>query len=261
MKYLYYTYLDFRTNLAYKTNFVFRFLSVPVSLAIMFFLWSTVYRNSPTEKIAGFGFKELILYYVVIRLLNHAIGYLDVTAQISSEIKKGRILLILSRPLHYVYVQFFSRLFSMSIALGYLAVFLVAFFTVRPLSALSVLFPLLLSIGLAAANFYLLCFILGTSAFFLKNTTGIAYLFKYVFELFSGLLIPFSFAGAKWLWVLESQPFATVLYIPTRILLQRPDFAEMMRMVIIQSCWFLALAALQGLVWRNGLLRFDANGG
>ena len=90
--------------MAYKFN-IFMWLFVTVfEVAVVVFLWISVYKNSPEGAdsiINGFTFKEMITYVVMINIFTFITMDGSTLWQINDEIKMGTISIAFTRPISY----------------------------------------------------------------------------------------------------------------------------------------------------------------
>jgi ABC-type uncharacterized transport system permease subunit len=84
----------------FRANLLSWVLYSPLQIVILVLLWRIVF--SYTERVGGFGFEEMILYYLVVHLLRRVVEpVLGVNFEVWTEINKGTLDVYLARPLAY----------------------------------------------------------------------------------------------------------------------------------------------------------------
>ncbi len=134
------------------------------------------------------------------------------------------------------------------VALGLLAVSARA---APPPAGLAMLAVLGILGGLIAILLYTLA---GLSAFWVRKTLPAMLIIQKLIFLLGGLFAPVSLYSGWLRRLAEASPFAAGLYWPARQVID-PSLAAFWRALGWQVLWIAVLAALTGLIWRQGLRR------
>ncbi len=237
---------------AYKFNIFSWMLVVASSLLCMFFLWQSVFQNSPTDVINGYTFKELISYTIIINIFAFTVGGGETQDAIREEIRKGQIAMSLIKPISYRLRFVFTTLGSLiasDLIIGFpvlaVATVLLGANGFMEIPALEV-FLLNLLFFLAAQLFAQLLYdcidyIFGIICFYTMASFGLAQIKDVIINFLSGMLIPIAFfpeAAAKFINYL---PFVGMAQNPALIYLGRMDMGEAVAAIGMQIVWLIVL--------------------
>jgi ABC-2 type transport system permease protein len=114
------------------------------------------------------------------------------------------------------------------------------------------------SIVLAVLVSFGIRFIANICGFWLIEIRGVAYLFYFVMNLLSGLLVPIAFFP-RWLQVIaEALPFQAAFMVPVRIALGQTNAWQGLA---IQAIWAVALALLAQIILGRAIRKIEVQGG
>jgi len=102
--------------------------------------------------------------------------------------------------------------------------------------------------------------IVGLFAFWLASTIGLAILYSRLTMLLGGMLMPLEIFPDRWRPILESLPFATVVYGPARMFVA-PDAKLLTNVAKVQVASLLVYALAAGVIQHIALKRIQSNGG
>ena len=106
------TYMPFARNIfqkliSYKANVIMFIFGDGLMLAVSYYLWRAIYDSADNKIINGFTANEMILY-VFISFLTSLMTSVDISYDISDEVKSGSIAINLIRPISYEKRMFFQ---------------------------------------------------------------------------------------------------------------------------------------------------------
>ena len=92
-------YTAARSNIAYRTEVLFRSLFLAVILYIFMRLWTVVYAESENGRIAGLTLPQMLWYLVITEAIFMSAP--GVWAEVDQDVRTGRLAVQLIRPLSY----------------------------------------------------------------------------------------------------------------------------------------------------------------
>lgn len=262
MSYLSFIKIGFKNVLAYKFEVLMWTITIPVSLAIYFFLWGSIYAYTGQEIIRGFTFPELLSYFVLVEL-TATITWTQVDNRIAGRVRSGDLVVTLIKPakvyFNFLFRQFGGLLFHVPINAPLLLAIGIYFFDLNIVS-FAHLSLYLLSLVLSLLLFYSFAFLLGTSSFWLKEYSGIRMIKDGVIWLFGGGILPIVFFPNFAQKILAFLPFQYMLYTPVQIFLGNFAFNEIYRIIALQIIWIVLLYVFIQIVWKKAMLKFSGVG-
>ncbi len=252
-----------RSETVYKTDYIFSFISLLVSLFVFYFLWSSIFSYNKIETLGGLTLFQIIAYMSV----NFCIGRFFATFiefDIEEEIKYGKIASILAKPLNYKNYWFFmnsadSMLLGIASALGLAAAFLIFNLAVpNPLN----LAAFLVSLSIAFVINFSLMFLVGIYAFWSHGSIwGMKRLLELVSTTFSGYLIPL-YLFPDWLKSIAlALPFQAMYNIPASIFIEKIAGVEMLFAIAQQLFWAAVIFFITKFAWSRAKKKYIVQGG
>lgn len=249
-------------GLAYRTGFFISIVGNLVYIAVLYFLWRSVYAGQ--DEINGLTFDQTLLYVAlgstVFVFLKTHIDWI-----MSYEIREGEIVTYLVKPLDY---QMVMLTFGGAIAL--LGAVIVTVPTIVLLVwVLGVSWPVGVGTLLAVPALFLgflisFCFdyAVGLSGFYTESIWGLGIVKDTLVLVLSGALIPLQFFPEAVRDVLYWLPFQAVYHTPLMMLTQ-PDrpIEEPLAAMAIQLAWAVVLFALSRLFYSRAIRVLRIAGG
>lgn len=262
--YLRLAYMDFLVSKEFAAAFLAQLLYLPVSLGIVYLVWSKLYAEHPElAGVSGMGLKAVICYYLatnIILFITNKFWYLNYP--IWSDINKGNLSIYLARPIDYMAFRFFRECGSLTLnsLLGTAGIALIG--TVFGLCDLSVLkvAVFLLSLAESIVLVFLLQFIVATLTFWTDKIFGIRDVIFHVVQFLSGLVLPLAFFPGWARSALDLLPFKFIYNYPAMVLVQG-DLRAVLREQPCVLLWVLGGCLLVRKFFNFGLKRYVANGG
>ena len=233
----------------YKLEFFGEYLRIPIQIGLLYALWSIVFAISGKTLIGGLEFEGFVFYIGMAAFVSSALPAWEVSEKISDFITRGKIIMILVRPVHFI-PFFFAREAADFVTRGLLAVAvfgltgaLLGWFI--PSHAWTIpLFVVSLVLGLSLQYLVTLC--VGMMAFFMYTTWGVRGLMNTLKGFFSGELIPLTLFPAGLGFVASVLPFKYVLFVPLFVYLEQYSYGESLRMLALQ-CLYIIVALFASL--------------
>jgi ABC-2 type transport system permease protein len=250
----------------YRFDFVLSLLLDPIILIFKILIFKAIYDYNHTDVILGYTYSQMIWYFAGINFIYYLV-WNDIDNSLGNSILSGHIVLQLSKPVSIINWEL-AKTASYKIG-GILFQFLPSFiiYTIiifpKFLTALAVLKFFILCI-FAFFLFYLLNFLIGTTAFVLKSIVSIQQIKFILLNFAAGIFLPIDFYPEIIQQILKFTPFPYVCYIPIQFLLNQPVTAGwnyFMMVVLIQLVWIGLLYLLCHVCWRRLVKLFCAPGG
>jgi ABC-2 type transport system permease protein len=248
---------------AYRTHSMVSIFVGPVYFIVQYFIWKAVY--SGRANINGIELSGMLTYFGATALIGYlTMDFADWNLQML--VRTGKFLTFALRPIHHRFFALSQKVVHR--ILGFLFEFLpcLAIFTflfninMMPKS----LFWTIISILLAfLMNFYI-NYIIGTTAFWFVQSTGIRRVFNLLQSIFSGTLIPLVFFPLSLQKLLFFLPFQYVSYVPAMVFTGKYSLANISmpisHIVLIQAVAVIVTGILSEGVYRVSMKRFTGVG-
>ncbi len=237
------------------------YLSLPFAMLIYILIWGVFFSNQ--NKIGGFSYAEMLIYLFLTLLFRGLGDKLSEVNHVEDEIRKGKILIYLTRPIDYFFFCLGNRIgsvFVMSIItipllLGsYLYVF----------GGLPILFPhlllALLLVYLGVLVLFEVYYIVNLLAFWFEEVWGFRRGIITVSWLFSGGVVPISLMPETLQTIAKILPFHHAAGIPSLFLLGKESLSTYFESFLILGGWAILLFFAQKYLWKKGLKKYDGKG-
>lgn len=233
-------------------------------LAIILFVFVQLWRitlGAEGAALDGFTLNEMIWYYVGTETI--ILSMMPIHRVLEREIREGEVAIRLNKPIDYVGFhaaaflgEAFVRLFVLVGVGGLVTTALVGplDFQWTSLPALLLIFftSLLLNFAYGA--------IIGLSAFWTEDVTGLFFVMDRMKWLLGGFLLPVSMFPEPLKTLAELLPFRWMIYEPAKLLVHF-SWTEFARVLGAQALVFAAVGGLVMLLNYRGMKRLNVNGG
>jgi ABC-2 type transport system permease protein len=257
--------LELRKVFAYRTDFWIRFLgSLGASIAIAYYLWSTIFADTGLDRIEGYTFPMLMLYYVLVPLVA-GITQSAVPGAISDEIYGGTLTRYLIYPVPFFPLKLMGSLAGMAIALVQLLMVLACYAVFVGFPAEAPLTPLTVLAGLAAAGaasivYFLLATAVEMVAFWADHIWSLNVMLMFCVRLLGGAMLPLALFPTWAAQALRYTPFPYVVAFPIETMMGRTTSADWLQAVAVLAVWGVLLLGLDRLLWRWGSREYTGVG-
>ena len=247
--------------LTYRAQLVIWLLASLFPLIMMTVWLSVVDQVGPA---AGWGRNDFISYYVAAAVLFHLTSG-DLSWSWDSEMRSGDLSFRLLKPVSPVHHHIAMDIGLVSVTAALLVpvvlVLTAVLDSVRyPIGAGAfVLFLAAVVLGFAVSIAMSLAFAMG--AFWSTQTAGLYWLWWGAGAFLSGWVAPVSVLPAPLQRAAQVLPFRSVLGFPLELLLGRLDPDQIMAGFAVGLSWLVLLTAAQRVLWRRGIVRYQAVGG
>ncbi|MDD4112342.1 MAG: ABC-2 family transporter protein [Herbinix sp.] len=248
---------------AYRTHSMVSILVGPIYFIVQYFIWTAAYGGK--TQLNGMDLTQMITYFGASTLIGYlTMDFADWNLQML--IRTGRFLTFALRPIHHRFFAFSQKVGHR--VLGLVFEFIPCYIIFTLLFKVS-LVPThigwtILSVMLAfLMNFYI-HYILGMTAFWFTQSTGIRRVFDLLSGVFSGVFIPLVFFPQALQKILFFLPFPYMSYVPVMVF--TGDFAlagiqmDIPVIVGIQGLAVCITILISEVVYRASMRRFNGVG-
>jgi ABC-2 type transport system permease protein len=257
-------------RMAYRSDFLIgtflRFLPVLTTLL----LWNAVYAGSGKEKIAGFPLPVMISYLLLIHISRMFSSMPGLAGGIARDIRDGSLKKYLVQPLDMIgyllaYRVAHKAAYIVTSALPYALLFFLARdnfvqwggWQAMPAYAASLIMAFLIGFFFEA--------MIGLAGFWLLEVTSVIWIVTTLNYFVSGQMFPLEVLNLpKYSYVyhvLQCLPFKYLAYFPAMVFLGEIRGEALVRELLIEACWVVALVLMTRWLYATGLRRYSAFGG
>ena len=245
--YLEFAKKSFQRQLQYRTANYSGFVVNIFFFLMRVYVFMALYENR--DVVAGFSLVDSITYFGMTQAMLMVVGIFGREArEIAESVRNGQVATDLMKPIDYHLFAYFRQIgrslyFYIFRGLPIFAV-LVLFFQWNPPHSWGALFLFHFSLALGAVITFSISFMLGISAFWLMDISGLQQMTMGAGMFFSGYLIPIAFFPAGFDKVCEWMPFIGQGYLPVAIYLGKYAGGEMVSMLARQMIWAVILVLM-----------------
>jgi len=253
--------LELRKIFSYRVDFWIQFLAGPsVQIFVAFFLWKIIFITQAIHEVGGYSFQELMLYYITIPFIEKGLLFQQRSDSLSQEIYDGSLTRYLIYPLALFPYKFCQQLAHILISLLQLGLALFLLYIINyfyPFFSFSIelkhlpLFFLFILLG--ALLSFLISSFLELIAFWADHIWSLLILFQMSLSFIGGGRLPLSIFPEWSQSFLLHLPFASILYIPTNVLIGHPIGISYISAIMVSLFWILFFSVANNFLWRRGL--------
>jgi viologen exporter family transport system permease protein len=260
-KYIWIGFTAVRTNLAYLGEAASRVIFLGVILYIFLRLWQVTYAETKADQLAGLSLRQMLWYLAMTEAI--VLSTPRIAQEVDQDVRTGSLTVQLIRPLSYPLYRLWVSLGERTVRflLNALVGSLVAWLFVGPISLTPVgLAIFALALPLAFVLDFLGNFIIGLTAFWLEDTSGLTLIYSRLTMILGGMLIPIGLFPEAVQPILRSLPFASIIGGPARLFVD-PDWPLFGDLVIRQGSFIMLFALGVFIIYGAATRRIQANGG
>lgn len=254
----------FEDALQYRsTSFVWFLLALFNPLMVLLF-WRGAFASGGTP-LEGWTYQTLASYYLLLVIANSLLMSHIETSVARDDIQNGWLSKYLTKPFNYIVHKFFSELPWRIMESFFAAVTLIFFITVLNVhvSVSKDIVVLLMAIGISITAHvigFLYKMILGLSAFWITDYSGLMELSDVVIVIFSGSVMPLVLFPGILHEVALYSPFAYMIYYPIVAFLGQMSVSELLLVVLGQLVWITIFFVICKRMWSVGVKKFTGLG-
>ncbi len=257
--------IETRKLISYRADFWVGFIStVVVEFGIAYFLWRSVFEHLGVDRVSGYTFPALLLYYVLSPLVNRVLQQ-ERWGFISLDVYEGTLTRYLLYPIPfflYKYLAHFAQGLVMIVQLLISLGLVVAIFGVPEGVALTPGSVALGVLSLFFCNYLFFAFssIFELVSFWADNVWSLSVILRLTTGFLGGGMIPLSFFPHSFREALALTPFPYFLSFPIRVFMGEMRGLEYARGILMIICWSTALTLLARWIWNRGTRQYTGVG-
>ena len=260
-KYLAIGRTGFATAVAYRGEYLLRSVMLMLILYVFTVLWRTVYAAGGHEVVEGFALRDMIWYLVITESIVFSRPRL--AGRIDTEVKAGTLAYTLVRP--YSYVMFhYAQTLGEALARGLMSFLvggaLVTLLVGPPAFNFGNVGFFLVALLLGATIDFLLSFAVGLLAFWIEETSPIAFIQDRLLMLLGGMMLPLEIFPAFLRTIAGWLPLGMIIYAPARLLVGA-DTLRPWTVLATQATWLVVTGVASTWLFRAGVKRVNVHGG
>jgi ABC-2 type transport system permease protein len=266
--------ISIEERLVYRGDFALGTLMRFLPIVTQVFLWTAVFSATSRGDIAGYSRNDIVAYYLLTMVSRAFSSMPGLAGGVARSIRDGSIKKFLVQPVDYVSFLLASRVahklvYYVVAVIPFAAVFFLcrSFFPPAPdaLTIAAFLASLLLSFLLG----FFMESTLGMLGFWFMEVSSIVFGYMLVQYLLSGHMfpidmlagIPTGIPGTSLADVVAWMPFQFTAYFPAAVWLGKVQGAELVRLLLLEAAWVVAMIVACRVVWARGTRRYSGFGG
>lgn len=240
------------------------FLGNLLYLVVVFFLWKAIYNSSGSDIVNGMSFVDTLIYLVLATSLFRFME-MHTVWEMGDNIKTGKIVVYLTKPLKYYSYLFWSHSGSLIInfLFTFLPTFIIVFIVTNGYINLGVnILLFILSVLMSIIINYSIDFIVGAICLYTESIWGINIMKQVIVLLLSGATIPIAFFPHLFKKIIYCLPFHAIYNTPLIILLDsNSEPSYLFKALIEQFIWCIIMIFISKIFWNKSIRRIVVNGG
>ncbi len=253
-------------RLAYRGDFLLgtflRFL--PMLTTIL--LWEAVYAGSGKTDLAGFTRHQMIAYLLLIHVSRMFSSMPGLASGIARDVRDGSLKKYLIQPLDMIgyllsYRAAHKAAYIATSCLPYAALFAIchSYFDTFPGPLMLLGYVVALLLGFVIGFF--IEAILGVMGFWFLEVTSLLWVISTLNYFVSGQMFPLDLLPPFWADLLKALPFQYLAYFPAVVFLGKVTGPELVKGLLTEVAWAVALVLFTRWLYARGLRRYSAFGG
>ncbi|MEM9412283.1 MAG: ABC-2 family transporter protein [Planctomycetota bacterium] len=262
--------ISINERLVYRGDFMLGTLMRFLPTVTQIFLWWAIYDSVQNKDIAGYGYGDMIAYYLMVIISRAFSSMPGLTSGIANQVRSGEVKKFLIQPVDMMGCLLMQRIahklvYYLIAFLPFALVFYMCghFFEQGwpNVEVLTVFFAsLLLSFLL---GFYLEACI-GLISFWFLEVTSLTFIYMLLNFLLSGHMFPLELLPNEPYDIrlaVEILPFKYLAYFPAAVFLGHVEGKAMYVGLVIELAWVLFFIVLSRVLWWRGVQRYSGFGG
>lgn len=258
--------LQMKILIQYRTTNMLSLIGEPISFLITAVFFSRIYAYNRADVMLGYSLSQMVWYFAGLTLMWYWV-WNDTDSRISNKILTGDLAVDLLKPvsifefelahavgikIQTLFVEFLPSVFIFSL------IFFPDFLTLQSI------FKFLAVSVLAFLLYFLISYLNGLAAFFIKSNYSLQSIKFALISLMAGAYIPLEFFPEWLAKITRFLPFEYIFYWPIQLLLNREGIKAngiFLQIFFTQLGWVIGLYILTCFFWRRAIQKFCAIGG
>lgn len=253
-------------RMTYRADFLLGTFLRMLPMVTTILLWQAIYQGSGENQLAGFQYREMIAYLLLVHISRMFSSMPGLASGISREIRDGTLKKYLIQPLDLLgylisYRAAHKITYIVMAALPYGIIFYACRYYFDGLPPTPVFLGYLLSLILSFLIGFYFEAAVGMVGFWFLEVTSILYIVITLNYFISGQMLPLDLLPPFWAGVLKAMPFQYMAYFPAVVFLGKVRGTDLIWGLGIEVFWAVFFAWLARFLYRRGLRHYGAYGG
>jgi ABC-2 type transport system permease protein len=268
-------------RLIYRADFMLGTLMRFLPTLTQIFLWWAIYdvissaesadsAAGPDGEIAGFGYRDMVAYYLLVIIARAFSSMPGLTRGIANQIRNGEVKKFLIQPVDMQGCLLMQRIahklvYYLIATLPFALVFyLCGDFFVNGWPAADVLVVFFLSLAFSFLLGFYLEYCIGLIGFWFLEVTSLTFIYMLMNFLLSGHMFPLDLLPSEPVnirGVVDFLPFKYLAYFPAAVFRGKVEGPEMYRGLMVEIGWVVFFIGLSRVLWWQGIKRYSGFGG
>lgn len=253
-------------RMAYRGDFLFGTILRFLPMLTTILLWRAIYEGSGKAEHAGFRYREMIAYLLLINISRMFSSMPGLAGGIAKDIREGTLKRYMIQPVDMIgylisYRAAHKVSYIVTSAIPYALLFYVCrwYFDGFPDALTMAAYLLSLVLAFMVGFFFETC--VGMIGFWFLEVTSLLYIVMTLNFFLSGHMFPLDLLPAPWASILKALPFQYLAYFPAVVFLGKVKGAELVMHLVLQFVWAMFFMLLARGLYRLGLRHYSAYGG
>lgn len=264
MRYVRIFAIHFQEAFALRSRSVVWFLIALLNPLTYFLFWSGMYAGNQIP-FAQWNISSIATYYFLL-VIAGSLLIVHIEEDVAHwDIQQGGLSRYLLKPFSYIRLKFFEEL-PWRIIQAFFGVIIFIMFWILFGSFIAVAhtpLDIALAVFIIVLGFiisFIFKMIVGISALWLTDYSGLQQLVEAIIFIFAGMLMPLEFLPNGLQQIAYATPFSYIIYFPLMAFQGKLTLIESIRTIGIQFIWIVLLAGIYQVLWKKGVRLFTGIG-
>lgn len=262
--------ISINERLVYRADFMLGTLMRFLPTLTQIFLWWAIYDVISSKDIAGYGYQDMVAYYLMVIISRAFSSMPGLTSGIANQIRNGEVKKFLIQPVDMQGCLLMQRIahklvyYLIAVLPFALVFFLCRDFFVQGWPPTDALIVFLASLILSFLLGFYLESCIGLIGFWFLEVTSLTFIYMLMNFLLSGHMFPLELLPSDpidFRGLVEFLPFKYLAYFPAAVFLQKVEGVEMYNGLALLVFWVLFFMILSRVLWWRGIKRYSGYGG
>lgn len=250
--------IGLRMSLAYRSQVLWSVVALIAQVFLLRMIWTSMYGTRPSA--GGLTLEALLAYLTVVNLQVFAMTP-SVSRIAHFRIRTGTVFFDLARPVGYLWQMAFWQAGNSWGGVLLMAPAIPVVLLVGSVVAPSALWAYVVTLALGYVIGVMLTLLVCLIGFWMMETGAISLLYRLVSQFFAGTMVPLTFFPGWLGWLADVLPFKYLGYVPAAIYVGRVAGPEILKAVVVEVAWVVALYGVLWLTWTRAHRRVVIQGG
>lgn len=262
--------ISIHERLIYRADFMLGTLMRFLPTLTQIFLWWAIYevvQTSGRGDIAGFGYKDMVAYYLMVIISRAFSSMPGLTRGIANQVRSGEVKKFLIQPVDMMGCLLMQRIahklvyYLVAAAPFALVFYMCGDYFIHGWPPVDVLIVFFLSLIFSFLLGFYLEACMGLIGFWFLEVTSLTFIYMLMNFLLSGHMFPLDLLPDAIRGIVDFLPFKYLAYFPAAVFLGKIEGPEMYRGLVVEIAWVVLFIVLSRVLWWRGVKRYAGFGG